>query len=504
MQRPRVLLPALLLALAAAPAAVPGRASTQQQRQTTADVVTIDLGKTIKTNSPLMNGAHFSPLNHQIQVIYANMIFDESFEQTYMNGCQWKNSTAERLKGLKHFNGGICVCGSPGCQVSLPAPSSYGNFQNHSWVSIGGEERQGMASHQYVVSHPCSSPEGAGAGATSCAYNGNVSFKLAGVGAGVQNRGLYKQGFALYRQRYDGYLFARSDSAVTLNVSLADDGAVMASQTLRFGGGNWSKLNFSLTPRGGTGCQGFPSGAPPLWCSCSVEECGTCVRCGGELDIVLAQEPVPSTKGPAVELDFVWLAPAEPQQLVQTSDPEGQRSGELLRRPLEIARSMGHRMLRYGGTFSICNHWANFRGPAHLRQPYNDGVQSHGGSSRGVGVLEVQGLAEAMGMTAVLGLGICGPLPALVAEKVDFISYCLEAADGSQGQLGQLRAEDGHPEPYQITHVQIGNEEVASKLVGVFTAMAAAMEGRAAQLGHGGKLTYVLGSDMRSDAGSSM
>jgi alpha-L-arabinofuranosidase len=165
---------------------------------------------------------------------------------------------------------------------------------------------------------------------------------------------------------------------------------------------------------------------------------------------------------------------------------------------------MGHRMLRYGGTFSICNHWANFRGPAHLRQPYNDGVQSHGGSSRGVGVLEVQGLAEAMGMTAVLGLGICGPLPALVAEKVDFISYCLEAADGSQGQLGQLRAEDGHPEPYQITHVQIGNEEVASKLVGVFTAMAAAMEGRAAQLGHGGKLTYVLGSDMRSDAGSSM
>jgi hypothetical protein len=34
--------------------------------------------------------------------------------------------------------------------------------------------------------------------------------------------------------------------------------------------------------------------------------------------------------------------------------------------------------------------------------------------------------------------------------------------------------------------------------------MAAAMEGRAAQLGHGGKLTYVLGSDMRSDAGSSM
>eukprot|EP01048_Picozoa_sp_COSAG05_P013993 COSAG05_NODE_1544_length_4590_cov_25.006012_2_plen_317_part_00 len=255
----------------------------------TADVVTIDLDETIKTNSPLMNGAHFSPLNHQIQVIYANMIFDESFEQSYMNGCQWVNGTAERLKGLKHFNGGICTCGSLGCHASLPLPANYGNFQNHSWVSIG--VNSDAASRRDIVTHPCSSPEGAGAGATTCAYNGNISSQLVGTGSGAQNRGLYKQGFAFSPQRYDGYVFVRSSGAVALKISLADDGVEMVSQTLPFGGGNWSRLNFSLSSPRGTNCQDFPSGAPPLWCSCSAEECGTCVRCGGELDIVLVPTP---------------------------------------------------------------------------------------------------------------------------------------------------------------------------------------------------------------------
>ena len=82
--------------------------------------------------------------------------------------------------------------------------------------------------------------------------------------------------------------------------------------------------------------------------------------------------------------------------------------------------------------------------------------------------------------------------------------YIFEAADGSQGRWGQLRTADGHPSPYKVTHVQLGNEEAVWKLVGRFAAGAAAMEGRAAQLGHGGELTYVVGSDMRSDGGGSM
>lgn len=56
-------------------------------------------------------------------MIYANQIFDESFEQSYMNGCSWLNATAERAKGLRHYNGDICACGSPRCKEALPLPS---------------------------------------------------------------------------------------------------------------------------------------------------------------------------------------------------------------------------------------------------------------------------------------------------------------------------------------------------------------------------------------------
>lgn len=115
-------------------------------------------------------------------------------------------------------------------------------------------------------------------------------------------------------------------------------------------------------------------------------------------------------------------------------------------------------------------------------------------------------MAEALNMTAVLGFSVdCGhdgrDSP---SNKADFVSYVFEAADGSQGKWGALRAMDGHPEPYTVTHVQLGNEENVAQLVGRFADAAAAMERRATQLGRGGVLTYVLGSDCRSDGGGSI
>ena len=77
-----------------------------------ADAVVIDLDKTIKTNSPLMNGAHFSPLNHQIQVIYANMVFDESFEQ----------SIATKLPTGNNVSMGWIPVLSPGAQLRAWCP----------------------------------------------------------------------------------------------------------------------------------------------------------------------------------------------------------------------------------------------------------------------------------------------------------------------------------------------------------------------------------------------
>ena len=75
----------------------------------------------------------FSPLNHQIQVIYANMVFDESFEQSLSD---------------------------------LGGARSLGWSGDAAWVN------------------------------DSAAFNGNVSVRLEPA-TRLSNRGLYHQGFAL-------------------------------------------------------------------------------------------------------------------------------------------------------------------------------------------------------------------------------------------------------------------------------------------------------------------
>jgi hypothetical protein len=287
-------------------------------------VVVINTSHVINTVPSLMNGAHFSPLNHQVQVLLANMMFDESFEQTPLNGCSINGADRSERAGL-------CACGSPGC-ISPPLPSKYGNYQNHSWVLKPGASDVTEGA-EYIIEPWCSSPEG-GANASHCSYNGNVSLRL-GPKAAVVNRGLYQQGFVFKQQRYDGYLFVRSAGPVTLRVSIDDDGTSLATAALTHSGGNWTRLNFSLTPSHSTKqCVDFPAGTPPLWCSCSAEECNTCIRCGGELSIVLEE-------GSSADIDYVSLSPAA--ELLPGAPMVN-------RLPIELAGSMGHSMLRYGGT----------------------------------------------------------------------------------------------------------------------------------------------------------
>ena len=119
--------------------------------------------------------------------------------------------------------------------------------------------------------------------------------------------------------------------------------------------GNWTRLNFTLTPSRATrACTTYPAGAPPLWCTCSEEECHTCVRCGGELEITLEAGGgalSPAEEAHSVDLDFVYLAPARSTGALLPAAPTVNRA------PVELARRMGHRMLRYGGTFSKCLDW---------------------------------------------------------------------------------------------------------------------------------------------------
>ena len=324
-------------------------------RPTARPVVTalINTSAVTHTVPAAMNGGHFSPLNHQVQVLLSSLLFDGSFEQTPLNGCS-------RDGGDRSTSAGLCECGSVGCTYTPPPPGCYGNFQNHSWVFAEG-------AGEYVVEPWCSSPETIAiihqpspspspSPPPPCALNGNVSFRMSGVGSRVANRGLYKQGFVVEPQAtYSGYLFVRSPSPVKLLISMEDDGAALASATVEHGGGNWSRHNFTLVAsRGTAACSGFPAGTPPLWCSCSEEECDTCIRCGGELAITLVSGDGNGDgddgggASVSADLDYVWLAPSPSTGQLLPGVPAVNRL------PVELVRRMGHRMLRYGGTFSKC------------------------------------------------------------------------------------------------------------------------------------------------------
>ena len=53
---------------------------------------------------------------------------------------------------------------------------------------------------------------------------------------------------------YEGYLFVKSANAVALTVALRDfanGNTTLASTELKFAGGDWTRLNFTLTPSQG-------------------------------------------------------------------------------------------------------------------------------------------------------------------------------------------------------------------------------------------------------------
>ena len=67
---------------------------------------------------------------------------------------------------------------------------------------------------------------------------------------------------------------------------------------------------------------------------------------------------------------------------------------------------------------------------------------------------------------------------------VSSVEYCFGNATT---RWGRLRHADGHPAPYRLRFVELGNEQVN----GLFVSQVAAMEERARELGVGGILSFL-------------
>jgi len=121
----------------------------------------------------------------------------------------------------------------------------------------------------------------------------------------------------------------------------------------------------------------------------------------------------------------------------------------------DIARALvdeGLTFLRYGGSMTNSPEFSfrNMTGPRPLRQPYRG--QWYHFSTNGFGIVEFLQLAEACGFEPSFAVQVEED-PASMRFMVEYLKGSAETPGGRQ------RVADGHPEPYRIRYIEIGNEE---------------------------------------------
>lgn len=230
---------------------------------------------------------------------------------------------------------------------------------------------------------------------------------------GIENQGLNRTGLHIVRNKaYEGSLWARAVMPVQLIVTLEDEAGahVAAEQTLSINSPQWQRVEFQLMP--------------------NVE------LSKGRFAIKLRQPG-------AVSLGYVELHPGS----------WGQFKGLPVRRDVaEAIIDQGVTVLRYGG--SMVNNpnylWKNMIGPRAQRQPYRGHWYAH--STNGFGILDFLNFCEAAGLEAIPAFS----MHQTPEDMRDFIEYA--KGDGKSG-WSQRRVADGHPTPYRLKYLQLGNEE---------------------------------------------
>jgi hypothetical protein len=230
---------------------------------------------------------------------------------------------------------------------------------------------------------------------------------------GVENQGLNRCGLAFTAgKEYEGHVWARVEAPVDLVVALEsrDGKKVHARTTLHLTGTDWRRVGFTLTP--------------------------TTNEYAGRLALKL-------TKPGSVTLGYAFLQPGK----------WGRFKGLPCRRDVvEGLIDQGVTVLRYGG--SLVNvkeyRWKKMIGPRDRRPPYRGMWYPY--STNGWGIVDFLDLCETAGFLGIPDFHM-GETP---QDMADFVTYANGPADGV---WGKKRAADGHPAPYRLKHIELGNEE---------------------------------------------
>jgi alpha-L-arabinofuranosidase len=257
-----------------------------------------------------------------------------------------------------------------------------------------------------------------------------VSFDSGEGEWGIENQGLNHWGMNFVAGKtYEGYVWARAGKKTELVAALESrDGSQVYAQTpVVVASDDWQRLDFTLTPSASDQAGRF---------ALKLKEPGS------------------------VTLGHAFLQPGE----------WGRFKGLPVRRDVaEGLIGQGITVLRYGGSMvnSDGYKWKNMIGPRDRRPPYSGTWYRY--SSNGWGIPDFMDFCEAAGFEYIPDFNM-GETP---QDMADFIEYAKGATDT---EWGRRRAADGHPQPYRLRYLELGNEErVDEKYADKFEALSKAI-----------------------------
>ena len=235
---------------------------------------------------------------------------------------------------------------------------------------------------------------------------------------GIENAGLNRWGLNLVAgQPYEGVLRIKSAGASQVWVSLLDATGTRKLAERAYpltSGSDYQRIDFALTPK-------------------SSDE-------KGHFSV--------SLKAPgSVTVGYAFLQPGE----------WGRFAGLPIRR--DLAQSLidqGVKVIRYDGSMvsgAVDGHlykWKEMIGPRDLRKPYTGSFNPY--ATNGFGIIDFLNFAEAAKVMPIPGVRI-DETPEDIADFVEYVNGPVTS------KWGARRAADGHPAPYNLTHIEIGNEQ---------------------------------------------
>jgi hypothetical protein len=240
-----------------------------------------------------------------------------------------------------------------------------------------------------------------------------ISFDSGDGEVGIENRGLNHWGMNFVAgKNYEGCVWAKANEGTTAVAALesGDGGKIYAEQSLAIAAGDWHRVDLALTPNA---------------------------------DDHTGRFTLKLKKPGSVTIGYSFLQPGK----------WGRFAGLPVRGDVvQGIIDQGVAIMRYGGSMvnSPGYRWKKMTGPRDRRSPYNGTWYPY--SSNGWGVIDFLNLCEAAHIVGVPDLNV-NESP---QDMADFIEYVNGPADSS---LGQKRATDGHPQPYHLRYLEIGNEE---------------------------------------------